>query len=184
MITLSWIRADPSRWQVFVANRVAQIQELTIHLNWSYVNTVENPADAVSRGQMPQDFIKNNLWFQGPSWLTFDREQWQVPPQLCSAVVEEAKQVALASHEAPESYMSTISRTTADTNNGRPAKVPGDAGQTVPAERRRFCWAPRGKRMAQQEANDSQRVCLHIYLHVDQSDRPPTSQRLVVKRIH
>ncbi|XP_073953034.1 uncharacterized protein [Choristoneura fumiferana] len=45
---------------------------------------------------------------KGPSWLTFDREQWQVPPQLCSAVVEEAKQVALASHEAPESYMSTV----------------------------------------------------------------------------
>jgi hypothetical protein len=29
-IALSWIQSDPARWNVFVANRVAEIQDLTV----------------------------------------------------------------------------------------------------------------------------------------------------------
>lgn len=50
LLTPAWIRSSPHRREVFVANRVAQIQELTDGDDWFYVPIKENPADFVSRG--------------------------------------------------------------------------------------------------------------------------------------
>ncbi|GFT32189.1 integrase catalytic domain-containing protein [Trichonephila clavipes] len=52
-ITLAWLKSDPRRWQPFVANRVAQIQELTPNVHWNFVSGLENPADCGTRG-IPQ----------------------------------------------------------------------------------------------------------------------------------
>ncbi|GFT00755.1 integrase catalytic domain-containing protein [Trichonephila clavipes] len=41
-ITLAWLKSDPRRWQPFVANRVAQIQELTPNVHWNFVSGLEN----------------------------------------------------------------------------------------------------------------------------------------------
>jgi len=49
-VALSWIRDEPSRFNTFVANRVAAIQELTESVEWRYVPTSSNPADILSRG--------------------------------------------------------------------------------------------------------------------------------------
>ncbi|GFY60137.1 uncharacterized protein TNIN_392511 [Trichonephila inaurata madagascariensis] len=48
-ITLAWLKSEPRRWQPFVANRVAQIQELTPNVHWNFVSGLENPADSVER---------------------------------------------------------------------------------------------------------------------------------------
>ncbi|XP_018394547.1 PREDICTED: uncharacterized protein LOC108773254 [Cyphomyrmex costatus] len=56
-IVLNWIQTQPSKLQVFVSNRVAEIQELTDTRNWRHVPTAENPADLLSRGVFP-----NQLW--------------------------------------------------------------------------------------------------------------------------
>lgn len=37
-ITLSWIHSDSNNWKTFVANRVAQIHELTDITEWNHVN--------------------------------------------------------------------------------------------------------------------------------------------------
>lgn len=112
MITLSWIKADPSRWQVFVANRVSQIQDLTFKTNWNYVKTDENPADAVSRGSMPQDLVDNDLWFQGPQWLIEGRECWSKQPLFSAHETkceEKSTHVALTvAQEVPISYLPSI----------------------------------------------------------------------------
>jgi len=42
---LSWICDEPSRFQVFIANRISLIQELSSGMNWRYVPTDCNPAD-------------------------------------------------------------------------------------------------------------------------------------------
>lgn len=39
-IALAWIIGDPRRFNIFVANRVTEIQKFNIH--WSYVNTKIN----------------------------------------------------------------------------------------------------------------------------------------------
>ncbi|XP_015189502.1 PREDICTED: uncharacterized protein LOC107073388 [Polistes dominula] len=40
-----------------------------------------NPADALSRGQLPHDFLRNEAWFHGPPWLTQPETQWSIPTE-------------------------------------------------------------------------------------------------------
>ncbi|GFW51939.1 integrase catalytic domain-containing protein [Trichonephila clavipes] len=68
-ITLAWLKSEPRRWQPFVANRVAQIRELTPNVHWNFVSGLENPADCGTRGIPPTKLEKCNLWFNGPDWL-------------------------------------------------------------------------------------------------------------------
>lgn len=75
-IALQWIKREPHLLKTFVANRVAKIQSLTSTVEWKHVSSEDNPADIVSRGQMPQDFISSNLWKHGPSWLSSDEDMW------------------------------------------------------------------------------------------------------------
>ncbi|RYE25860.1 MAG: hypothetical protein EOP45_04390, partial [Sphingobacteriaceae bacterium] len=49
-VTLAWIKAQPTKWKLFVANRVAEIQKLSNKDDWKYVSTKENSADCASRG--------------------------------------------------------------------------------------------------------------------------------------
>ncbi|XP_045463807.1 uncharacterized protein LOC123673366 [Harmonia axyridis] len=75
-IVLAWIRSSPSLLKTFVANRVAQIQNLTDPDCWNYINTSENPADLLSRGVPPTKLINSSLWFHGPKWLVHSDSDW------------------------------------------------------------------------------------------------------------
>ncbi|XP_063993399.1 uncharacterized protein LOC135171041 [Diachasmimorpha longicaudata] len=75
-VALHWIKTSPHLLQRFVANRVARIQETTKHVDWRHVRTHDNPADAVSRGQLSSDFLKNELWLHGPKWLRLPENHW------------------------------------------------------------------------------------------------------------
>lgn len=44
-VVLAWVRQHPSRWQTFVAHRVAAVQELVPSSRWRYVPIRDNPAD-------------------------------------------------------------------------------------------------------------------------------------------
>ena len=68
MIVLGYIKNHTKRFKLFVANRVALINEHTSPKDWFYVNSKENPADCASRGLKPN---KDNLdlWFKGPEFL-------------------------------------------------------------------------------------------------------------------
>uniref|UniRef100_A0ABD2W611 DUF5641 domain-containing protein n=1 Tax=Trichogramma kaykai TaxID=54128 RepID=A0ABD2W611_9HYME len=71
-----WIKKEPQTLKTFEANRVAKIQALKGRIKWRHIRTYENPADALSRGQFPQEFIENQLWFSGPTWLCQSSDQW------------------------------------------------------------------------------------------------------------
>ncbi|XP_043064704.1 uncharacterized protein LOC122320577 [Drosophila ficusphila] len=62
-VALSWIRDEPSRFNMFVANRVAAIQERTDSMEWRYVPTSLNPADILSRDPrltgLPQSLLRS-----------------------------------------------------------------------------------------------------------------------------
>ncbi len=66
---LQWLSNLPGRWQTFVANRVAQIQEILPREGWLHVPTEQNPADLVSRGMPVADLLASELWWNGPSSL-------------------------------------------------------------------------------------------------------------------
>lgn len=75
-IVLAWLRSDPARFNVFVANRTSEIQRSLPARHWRHVRSEDNPADCASRGILPQKLIKYNLWWTGPDWLSQPSECW------------------------------------------------------------------------------------------------------------
>ncbi|GFX18936.1 integrase catalytic domain-containing protein [Trichonephila clavipes] len=49
---------------------VAKIQELYPNQLWRHVPSDQNPADLVSRGVDPDKLLQQNLWFNGPTFLS------------------------------------------------------------------------------------------------------------------
>lgn len=80
MITISWIRGQPSRWKTYVGNRTNEIREKMAPENWRYVPTNTNPADLASRGLFPSELMNNKLWWNGPDWLQMDEAEWPAQP--------------------------------------------------------------------------------------------------------
>ncbi|XP_063994268.1 uncharacterized protein LOC135171569 [Diachasmimorpha longicaudata] len=89
-VVLHWLHTAPTRLLPYVANRVSEIQQKSNIANWRHVRTHENPADLISRGQIPKEFIKPSLWKEGPAWLLQDEHHWPIlelhfpsdPPEL------------------------------------------------------------------------------------------------------
>ena len=75
-IVLSWLAKYPSDLQVFEGNRVAEIQRTSSVTQWRHVRSKDNPADPLSRGQTPAEFVRNKTWFNCSSWLYQAEEQW------------------------------------------------------------------------------------------------------------
>ncbi|XP_055543581.1 uncharacterized protein LOC129729124 [Wyeomyia smithii] len=79
-VTLHWIQAPPNTWQTFIGNRTAEIQQLTHGYSWNHVKGTDNPADHISRGMLPQQFVINSIWRCGPPWLSKGEENWPKHP--------------------------------------------------------------------------------------------------------
>ncbi|XP_058799844.1 uncharacterized protein LOC131669162 [Phymastichus coffea] len=77
-IVLHWLQKPPNILKVFEGNRVMKIQSLSAGSEWRHVRTNDNPADALSRGQLPVDFLGNRSWLEGPIWLTNSEAMWPV----------------------------------------------------------------------------------------------------------
>ena len=73
---LCWICNDCRRYQQYVGNRVAYIQESSDPSEWRWVPTESNPADLVSRGANLRDLIHNDFWTKGPRFLYCKDEEW------------------------------------------------------------------------------------------------------------
>jgi len=86
-IVLSWINTSKPL-KVFVANRVAQIIDLSSPTQWMHVPTSSNPADIITRGIDVQSLSTNELWWNGPSWLSQDKKYWSECPLLTDEVPE------------------------------------------------------------------------------------------------
>ncbi|XP_054729181.1 uncharacterized protein LOC129238173 [Anastrepha obliqua] len=76
-ITLAWLQAHPSRWVTFIANRVADIQEVLPPECWNHVRSEQNPADCASRGITPSELLRHQLWWAGPIFLKSTEQLWK-----------------------------------------------------------------------------------------------------------
>lgn len=76
MIALHWIKGDPTRWNVYVSNRVNKINSLVDSRSWQHIKSDQNPADLLTRGVQPEKFVKCTRWFQGPEWLYLSENLW------------------------------------------------------------------------------------------------------------
>ena len=77
---LRYIRNKDKRYQVFVANRVTKILELSDENQWQYVNTASNPADDASRGMTIDTLLDNHRWIHGPDFLMQSKKEWPKQP--------------------------------------------------------------------------------------------------------
>ena len=72
---LHWINSEPRVRQVFVANRLGEIGELTRNSEWRWVPTAQNPADDATR--FLNDALKlNSRWFNRPDFLKQPESEW------------------------------------------------------------------------------------------------------------
>lgn len=77
-IVLHWLAKSPATLKIYVANRVANIQNESNQLNtqWKWVASEHNPADLISRGTMPSELNQHTKWWHGPIWLRDEDSQW------------------------------------------------------------------------------------------------------------
>ncbi|XP_066592054.1 uncharacterized protein [Prorops nasuta] len=94
-IVLQWIQKSPNILKPYVANRVKEIQEMTKELQWRHVRSENNPADIISRGQLPGALTNNHAWFYGPAWLNQAKTEWPEETVIISEVPELRKNVCL-----------------------------------------------------------------------------------------
>ncbi|XP_038106284.1 uncharacterized protein LOC119766023 [Culex quinquefasciatus] len=84
-VVLSWIAKKPEDLELFMANRVRKIQQLTSKYRWGYIPTDDNPADLISRGVMPQNLIQRVNWKDGPVSMNNRTIEVVQPPLLDGA---------------------------------------------------------------------------------------------------
>ena len=66
-------------------------------VEWSHVESADNPADLASRGVTPAELKDSSLWWHGPAWLTLPAKQWPVNREEFKTTLEarEANQTAV-----------------------------------------------------------------------------------------
>lgn len=98
-IVLAWIASqNPSRWSIFVSNRVSEIQQLTGNATWRHIPSKENPADCLSRGLSPTEILSIKLWWHGPEVLNSPVENLSevfASPNLHNLEIPEQRKVNL-----------------------------------------------------------------------------------------
>ena len=67
--TLQYIKNEFKRFQMYVANRVAEIHEVTSPDQWRHCPGKVNPADDASRGLKPLKLSCQHQWWRGPEFL-------------------------------------------------------------------------------------------------------------------
>ena len=81
-IVLHYLRNEEKRFHTFVANRVTQIRECSSGSQWKHVDTLQNPADDVSRSVSAEELVNSERWLRGPAFLWKNEESWPVQPIL------------------------------------------------------------------------------------------------------
>ncbi|XP_029171202.1 uncharacterized protein LOC114940633 [Nylanderia fulva] len=93
-IALAWLRQHPSKWNTYVANRVAEIQNNLPSTRWSHVPSAENPADCASRGLSASELVSHSLWWTGPPWLRQPSTAWPIQDMTNTRLTNELQQVS------------------------------------------------------------------------------------------
>ncbi|XP_054711082.1 uncharacterized protein LOC129220677 [Uloborus diversus] len=93
-IVLAWLRSEPSRWQIFVTNRVSEIQGILPIQHWRWIPSDQNPADCASRGLLPSELLKFELWWSGPHWLRHEKIPHVEVPSSTDALKEGRKKAS------------------------------------------------------------------------------------------
>ncbi len=95
---LQWLKSDLCRYKVFVGTRVAVIQSLTDIESWRYVDSANNSADVITRGQSLKDLTPPCRWINGPNFLHQPESYWPTLPTNEPEPEAELKKSAICLH--------------------------------------------------------------------------------------
>ena len=111
IVTLTWIKSDPNKWNPFVGNIVAEIQSLTHPYQRNHCSGANNPAYLVTRGISARELVGSNIWRNGPTFLldnnnggydsngcSVSDECGEVKTSVTCAGMDEAKRSVLPHH--------------------------------------------------------------------------------------
>lgn len=59
-----------------MSNRVTEIQSGGEPASWNHCPGLDNPADLMTRGISIDKLRTSQLWWNGPRWLSEDRDTW------------------------------------------------------------------------------------------------------------
>jgi hypothetical protein len=76
MVVLSWLTTPHETFKQYVSNRVHQVQTALPDGQWRYVSSSDNPADCASRGLMPSELARHELYWCGPHFIYDAPENW------------------------------------------------------------------------------------------------------------
>ncbi|XP_038062984.1 uncharacterized protein LOC119733658 [Patiria miniata] len=76
---LSWIKSESCRYNLYIGARIAEIQRLTDHTVWRYVDSANNSADDLTIGLKLSQLGESSRW-HSPPFLLLPKEQWPVLP--------------------------------------------------------------------------------------------------------
>lgn len=82
LINLCRIRRGPERYKLWVANRIAEILQLTKQEQWKHCAGPENPADLPSRGLSVAELSDSELWWNGPRFIKLDQSHWPTTAEV------------------------------------------------------------------------------------------------------
>ena len=68
-------------WVSLVQHRVHTVRSLSLSQNWYWVGIKDNPADIPTRKDSCEELIKNELWWNGPSFLK-EKQPAEWPDQI------------------------------------------------------------------------------------------------------
>ena len=88
LITLYRIKRGNGHYKQFVANRLKEIEAKSSSDDHYFVPGMLNPADSGSRSVSLRELRENMLWWNGPDFLRFPREQWPEQRALSRAEAE------------------------------------------------------------------------------------------------
>ena len=106
-IVIEWIRKPAYKWEIFVSNRVAEIQKLTNVNWWRHVESKENPSDLCSRGISAEDLANSSIWWHGPKFLLEDESNWPIQTSSAESWREAEKKMKKVSGK---SYVNTSNK--------------------------------------------------------------------------
>ena len=75
-VVIQFLQNESRRFHTFVANRIAEIHDLTDTREWRHIPSQLNPADVCSPGMTGPKLKMCCLWWSGPEFLAQDREEW------------------------------------------------------------------------------------------------------------
>ena len=103
-VVLGYIDNESRRFNTFVANRVAEIHDLSKREQWRHCPGALNPADKCTRGVTAADLSKDRAWLTGPAFLTADEDQWPAQPLISDPTPRDPEVKAEAG-----TYLTTVS---------------------------------------------------------------------------